>query len=167
MSEPEPEPVEEIEEEKAKLYVADPEDYQKTKKLEAIHEARKAVQETRRNRVDDVEKYSEFRSDWLEVYANILSEKVAHYGEELLPLIEEGLEKGILSEEDIQVDIPTEDEPYHLIRFIEFDGKFVGDTPVEKSRPLEINAYFRQLNRIRRKLGFGLDIEENKGPAEV
>lgn len=163
MSEPEPEPVEEIEEEKARLYVADPEDYQKTKKLEAIHEARKTVQETRRNRIDDHERYDEFKEDWREVYKTNLASRIAYYGEELLPLIEEGLEKGILSEEDLKVDMPGQEKSADVTTFIRFEGR----TGEEIYHPVELNAFFQQFDRIRRKLGLGLNVEENKGPAEV
>ena len=158
--------VEKTDSEEATVMVADPEDYQKTKKLKSIYEAKNHVSELKRNRADRIAELSNtFRRKGLDVYSSELSGAVADYGNELLPLIEEGLDKGVIEDDDLDVSIPSGDSEIPLIEFILLDGD-VRDGE-EETRQITSMAVFRQLQRIQRKLGLGLDLEEEQTPAEI
>ena len=96
--------VEEADKEKD-LFVVDPDDYQKTKQLEAIHKAKEEVREKRSNRSDIIDKRSQqFRRKGSSIYRHELAVSIAKYGSELLPLIEEAKENGLLTEDDLTVE---------------------------------------------------------------
>ncbi len=149
--------------------VVDPDDYQKTKKLEAIHKTKKQVLDVRDKRMELIREYhDEFtKSKGLDVYQHRLAQTVAQYGSELLPLIEEGLDKAILEEEDLEVKISPSHSECDLLYYIEMDGRIRHDDEIKTAPETNSIAMYRQLDRIQRKLGLGLEIEEQKGPAEI
>jgi hypothetical protein len=159
--------IEEADDEK-NVFVVDPEGYQKTKKLEIIHKNKKEVLNVRRNRSDLIcDLADNFRGKGLDVYQSQLAQTVSQYGSEILPLIEEGLEKGTLTKDDLTVSLSPEHTEMDVLMFIRMDGRieYEGDL----GSPPEANslAIYRQLNRIQRKLGLGLELQEDKGPAEI
>jgi len=158
--------VEELEEpsEEKSLIVVDPENYQRTKKLQQIHETKKEVLKVRQSRAELIPELSDrFIDDGLSVYQRHLARTVAQYGSELYPLIEESLERGILAEEDLTIEYTETD----LLSFIESDGHVRYDGEIEHCQEPHTMAFYRQLEKIQRKLGLGLEIEESKGPAEI
>jgi len=151
------------------LYVVDPDDYQKTKKLEIIHQTKKEILKIRRNRGKLIQEYDDgFRQSGIEIYESNLAQAVALYGSELLPLIEEGLDEGTLEKDDVTTRIAEDKIEMDVMFFIEFDGRILDDDG-DCIRPPETNTMviYRQLDRIQRKLGLGLDLEEDKGAAEI
>jgi len=149
--------------------VVDPEDYQKTKKLEQIHKTKQEVLDVRSNRMKLIKDYDDdFESgQGREVYEHRLAQSVAQYGSEILPLIEEALERDTLTKEDLQVRVSPNHIECELIYFIEMDGRIRHDGEIKTAPETNAMAMYRQLERIERKLGLGLDIEEQKGPAEI
>lgn len=174
MSEPQEETVKvEESKEETNYLVVDPDDYQRTKKLENIHNAKKEILKVRSKRMKLVKRYSEDFSSrhsgktGLDVYQQKLAQTVAHYGSELLPIIEEGLDKNTLDESDLEVELSPNHSECDLLLFIEFDGRIKPDDELRVAPEINSMAMYRQLERIERKLGLGLDIEEQKGAAEI
>jgi glutamyl/glutaminyl-tRNA synthetase len=162
--------VEESDDEK-NVFVVDPENYQKTKKLEIIYKTKKEVLNVRKNRDDITREFNrQYRDDGFPMYEKKLARTVAQYGSELLPLIEEGLENGTLSEEDLTTELSPEHTEMEVLMFIQMDGRvnYEGKKGEMEFAP-ETNsiAIYRQLDRIQRKLGLGLELREDKGPAEI
>lgn len=160
----------EIEEadEEGRLYVVDPEDYQQTKKLESIHKARERV---RKVRADDPGRTS--RKEWKAYHAR-LSRAVADYANEMMVLIEHGIENGVLDEDAMIIETPK--GPLNLRNFVLFDG--ADTTKVKKGKVEEGNQapsakpgmsmlVYRRLDKILNELGLGLEFDEDKGPAEL
>jgi hypothetical protein len=152
----EPIEVEESTEEK-NVFVVDPEDYQKTRKLKAINDAKDYV---RKRRKDEPEVAGQ--SEWQGIhYRN--AEAVAMYGNELLPLIEDAIEQGTLEENDLET------RHGHIREFIAYDGQ-IPDHEKEEMKdpdPTVYMTFYRQLQRIERKLGLGLELQEEKEPASI
>ena len=166
--EPEAEPKVKVEENSDSIVVVDPDDYQKTKKLEIIHNTKQEVLNVRKNRSELIlELGDNFRRDGIEVYQQKLAQTVAQYGSELLPLIEEGLENGTLEKDDLTSQFSPEHVEMDVLTFIQMDGRI--DYKDDPECPPEPNslAIYRQLDRIQRKLGLGLELQEDKGPAEI
>ena len=98
---------------------------------------------------------------------------VAMYGSGLLPLIEEGIEKGAISEEDLKVETNAMvdrllDKPFMDIReVIELEGRVMANGEYQAIPRRFQKKIYRQLERIERKLGLGLDLEEDQGPANI
>jgi hypothetical protein len=164
--------IEESEETKNVL-VVDPDDYRKTKKLKAIQEAKDRYREFTLNRS---KRYSELVDIWDNPKKAMNHQEVtalAMYGSELLPLIEEGMKKGAISEEDLKVETNALvdrllDKPYMDIReVIELEGMIVANDEYQSIPRKFQKKIYRQLERIERKLGLGLDLEEDKGPANI
>jgi hypothetical protein len=153
--------------------VVDPEDYQKTKKLESINTAKKEVMKTRKNRTDVIKKMEEdfisknSSKKPIDLYCNELGRSVAQYGSELLPLIEEALEKGSLSEGDLVVSLSENRINVDVREFITFDGRAEYKGELTFLPETNSMAVYRQLQRIQRKIGLGLNLEEQKGAAEI
>jgi hypothetical protein len=157
----------------SELLVVDPDDYQKTKKLESINRAKKEVVKVRQDRTDIIK---EMKEDFIgrnsgkqpiDLYCNELARTVAQYGSELLPLIEEALEKGSLSEDDLRVSLSENRIEVDVVQFVTFDGRAEYKGELKFLPESNSMAVYRQLQRIQRKIGLGLDLEENKGPAEI
>jgi len=155
------------------VLVVDPDDYRKTQKLKSIQEAKDHYKEFTVNRN---EKFRELDETWgnpKEALEHQEAMALAMYGSELLPLIEEGLESGTLSENDLKVE--TDELTARLLGKPEMDLREIVDlqgmvwVDDEKSsipRQYQKRVY-RQFERIERKLGLGLDVEEQKGPAQI
>ncbi len=148
--------VEEALEEK-NVFVVDPEDYQKTRKLKAINDAKKHYRELQKDKPNTASK-----EEWRGIHGR-MAEAVAMYGSELLPLIDDAIDQGVLEEEDL------EKPPGSLREFIFCDGKLSNEdtSKVETVEPIVYKMFYRELNRIERKLGLGLELEEDQGPAEI
>lgn len=144
-------------EEENNVFVVDPDDYQKTRKLKAINDAKDHVQKLRRDMPATAGK-----KEWGGIHARV-SEAVAMYGNELMPLIEDALEQGILEEEDLETEYGS------LRTFVRFDGHLPDpeSETFKDCKSIHYMAFYRQLDRIQRKLGLGLDLQEDKGPAEI
>lgn len=152
----------------ADLFVVDPDDYQKTKKLETIHKTKQRILEIRHNRGNIIQEYHDgFTDSGLDIYGQHLAQAVSQYGSELYPLIEEALEKGTLEEDDLTTRLAPNKTNMELITFIEFDGRIRIDGDLQHPPEPNTMAIYRQLQRIQRKLGLGLELEEDKGPAEI
>jgi hypothetical protein len=146
--------------EEHELFVVDPDDYQETKKLETIYRAKKHVHNVREN-YDNVSTRSD-KTHW----ESLLAKSIADYGSELLPLIEDALEEGLIDSED--VDFRNRgDGNASVVEFIIQDGGIVEDQERRRPTPAESMAAYRQIERIQRELGLGLDIEEDTGPAQI
>lgn len=157
-------------EDETSYFVVDPDDYQKTKKLEAIHKTKREVPELRKNKDSMIVEYNDRYRDYnsgVDTYNSALAQAVAQYGSELLPLIEEARDNGILDESDLTTRISPEYQKLDVINFIEMDGRVKNEGELERPHEVNTMAVYRQLERIQRKLGFGIDIEEDKGPAEI
>lgn len=174
MSEPQEETVTvEESKEETNYLVVDPDDYQRTKKLESINTAKKEIMKTRKNRTDVIKKMQEGfitkNSDRqpIDLYCSELGRSVAQYGSELLPLIEDALEKGSLSDSDLTVSLSEDRVDVDVRQFITFDGRAEYKGKLEFLPETNSMAVYRQLQRIQRKIGLGLDLEEQKGAAEI
>lgn len=158
--------VEQADSEEANLMIADPDDYQKTKKLKAISDAKSHVMELKRNRSERIQELSnQFRSTGVEVFQNEIATAVADYGTELLPLIEEALEKEVIEKADLELEGSEWGTDVPVIEFITCNGEMA-----EKEGPTHLQtsmSVYRQLQRIERELGLGLDLEEELSPAEI
>jgi len=150
-------------------FVVDPDDYQRTKKLEMIHKAKQEVLKYRRDRPKLIEDYDGTYSGekGIDIYRHSLAQAVAQYGSELLPLIEESVDNGILEDDDLTTQMSPEHTELDLIYFIQMDGRVKYNDKVDIPPEPNIMAMYRQLDRIQQKLGLGLEIEEDKGPAEI
>jgi len=162
-----------IEEEADNLIVVDPEDYHKTQKLKSIQESKEYYKSFIAN---ESGKYKEMKESWSnpkEAFDAKRSEALALYASELLPIIEEAIEKGGLSEEDVQVETDRLvenllDKSYLDIRFIADNrGRILVNGEAQALPESYQLRVYRQLERIERKLGFGLEIQTDKGPAEI
>lgn len=154
--------VEETDSEEATIMVADPEDYQKSKKLKAIHQSKKRVREVLQNKHKIMHEVDiRQRTHWQTTFANAIS----MYGLELMPLVEDAMERGVIEKDDLDVDSV---EP-NIHTFIEIGGGVVDDDTGETRPPEQWEGmnYYQQLQRIERKLGLGLDLEEEQTPAEI
>lgn len=160
------EPLEETDD-AAKLYVADPDDYAKTRKLKAIQDAKDNY---KRYTTDEAAILEKFRDTWgnpNEALKSKRAEALALYGSELLPLIEEALQNGALAEDDLQVE--TDELTARVVGKAEMDVRDVIDNRgimwvdgETKSLPKKYqNRVYRQLERIERKIGLGLTLEED------
>jgi hypothetical protein len=151
--------IEEADEEN-NVFVVDPDDYQKTRKLKAINDAKDHVQKLRQDMPPRANK-----KEWSGIHARI-AEAVAMYGSELMPLVEDALDRGILEEDDLETEYCSVKE------FVHFNGRLadsVSDEEIEleHAKPVHYMTVYRQLDRIQRKLGLGLELQEDKGPAEI
>jgi len=141
------------------VFVVDPEDYQVTRKLKAINDAKDHVRTLRQNTPN-----KQTKSEWRGMRKRI-GEAVAMYGNELLPLIEDAIEQGVLEQEDLE----TNGGYGNVKTFIRNDGKRIDHDAKTSERPPPgySMVFYRQLQRIERKLGLGLELQEDKGPAQI
>jgi sugar phosphate isomerase/epimerase len=171
--ESEAEPKVKAEENSDSIVVVDPDDYQKTQKLKAIQDAKENYREFTLNRAEKFREISETWGNPKEAMKGEEATTLALYGSELIPLIEEGLEGGTLSEEDLKVE--TDELTSRILGKEEMDIREVVDLQgrvwvdgEKNSIPRQYQKrVYRQLERIERKLGLGLELETDKGPAEI
>ena len=156
MSEPEPgrdpEPVDETDE-SAKLYVSDPDDYAKTRKLKAINDAKAHVRKRRNNRPSEAT-----QDEWSGINART-AEAVASYGNELLPILEEAEAAGTLENDDYEIEGMKWDVDVRT--YIRFDGRMPNEhnDGLDYPPPAVFMAVYRQLERLERKVGIGPSLE--------
>jgi hypothetical protein len=155
------------------LFVVDPDDYQKTKQLEAIHKAKEEVREKRSKRNDIIaDRGQHFVKEGAVVYKSELGESVAKYGSELLPLIEEANKKGVLVDEDLVVESVVDDLEVRILEYIRYEGRSpeaADHDDIDGNSYPEIDSMevYRQLSRVQRKIGLGLEMDIEKGAAEI
>jgi len=152
------------------LYVVDPDDYQRTKKLESIHKAKQEVLNVRNNRMDLINEYSEMagrNQDAIDIYGVKLGKTIAQYGTELLPLIEDSLRNGAIEEKHLEASLGPNSTDMDIIQYIKADGRIQYDGELICPPDQNHIAIYRQLDRIQRELGLGLKLEEDNGPAEI
>ena len=145
------------------VFVVDPEDYQKTRRLKEIHQAKKEVQQIRRNRSQIISDISgKFQEPSGKVYQQTLARHVAQYGSELLPLIEKGREIEALSDDDLTCSLGPRYVDIDVRQFTRLDGKIPIDGEIRDSPERNTMEVYRQLNRIMSDLGLGLDLEQEQ-----
>jgi len=165
--EPEAEPKLKAEENSDSIVVVDPDDYQKTQKLKAINEAKKEYRKYKRQKSEILQELKEQWRNPEEAYDSERGMRLAEYGTELMPLIEEGLEKGALTEEDMKCSLGDGFREIDVRKVVTNGGRVFKDGEMEPIPTLNSDEVYRQLERIERKLGFGLELETDKGPAEI
>jgi len=165
--EPEAEPKLKAEENSDSIVVVDPDDYQKTQKLKAINEAKAEYKKYKRQKAEILQNLEETWSNPREAYDSERAMRLAEYGTELMPLIEEGLEKGGLTEEDVKCSLGDGFREVDIREVVTSGGRIFKDGEMEPIPTLNSDEVYRQLERIERKLGFGLELETDKGPAEI
>lgn len=138
-------------------FVVDPDDYQRTRKLMSINKAKTIVHDLRRDKPKSADS-----KEWTGIHARI-SEAVAMYGHELLPLIEDAQRQGLIDDDDLQT------EHGDLRKFIRYDGRLPDHEEEEIPDPIPpmYMGFYRQLERIERKLGLGLDLKEDTDEWEI
>lgn len=142
------EPVDETEE-GAKMYVADPDDYAKTRKLKAINDTKAYVRKTRNDMRPGMTQPE------YDLSISLLGQAVASYGHELLPLLLEAEENGTLEEDDFYATDGLD------VRYLIVSDGLIQDGPDSNREPrsFESMAIYRQLQILERKLGLGLTLE--------
>lgn len=165
--EPEAEPKLKAEENSDSIVVVDPDDYQKTQKLKAINEAKKEYRKYKRQKSEILQELKEQWRNPEKAYDSERGMRLAEYGTELMPLIEEGLEKGALTEEDMKCSLGDGFREIDVRKVVTNGGRVFKDGEMEPIPTLNSDEVYRQLERIERKLGFGLELETDKGPAEI
>lgn len=162
----------EKEDDEQSLYVVDSEEYQKTKKLESIYQAKKEYKRVRSEKSKIVQRYETLYRNPKVSYYQHLASSLAMYGSELIPLVEDALEEGLLIEDDLMIEAIGGNRQWNILELIRFDCCIEGDFISEKGKytPLgdkNLNHVFRHLEKIQRKLGLGLEIESETEPAQI
>jgi hypothetical protein len=149
-----PEPVDTTDE-TAEIYVADPDDYAKTRKLKALNDAKSHVRQVRNDR-PGLAKDKEW--DGLNQRLGVA---VASYGHELLPLLEAAQDAGIIGDGDFYTDGVGKDD---VRVFINTDGRIesADGSGYDVPPPHRAMAIYRHLQTLERKLGLGLQLDEKQ-----
>lgn len=167
MKESDNEVIEQLDSEEATIMVADPDDYQKTKKLQSIQEAKDHFKEIKRNQNEiKIELKDEWRN-WEEAYRDMRSRAISDYASEMIPLIEAGIENDSLSEDDLIASLGPKKYDINVKHIAENDGRINVDGEMEPLPGSNCNEIYRQLERIEQKLGLGLELIEDKGSAQI
>lgn len=168
-SEPEPEAERKVkaEENSDSIVVVDPDDYQRTQKLKAIDEAKKEYKNYKRSRAEKMRELEEAWANPEEAYMGELGMRIAGYGDELMPLIKDALEKGAIEEEDLYLTIGGTGKEVDVREIIRNGGQVRVNGELEKLRILNCSEVYRKLEDIERKMGLGVELEVDKGPAEI
>jgi hypothetical protein len=163
-----------IEEETDNIVVVDPDDYQKTQKLKSIQEAKDHFKSFTTNEVEMFQKLDDTYGNPKQALKYRRGKALAMYASELMPLIEEAIVNDVLTEADLIVDTNPAVESaigkseLGIREIIEFDGAVVVDGEKLDDIPeIHSKKVYRRLEAIERELGLGLELEENKGPAEI
>ena len=165
--EPEAEPKVKAEENSDRIVVVDPDDYQKTQKLKAIEEAKREYRRYKRKRGQILVEFDEYWKDAKEAYQSEKAMRIAEYGTELMPLIEAGLEEGVLTEGDVKCNLGNCPREVNIKELVRNGGLVLIDGEHRPIPTLLGDEVYRQLERVERKLGLGLELETDKGPAEI
>lgn len=170
------------------VYVSDPEDYLRNRRLKEIHDAKQKVREERQKAAEEPDKESD----------RAVAGAVATYGAELLPLIEDAQEKGTITENDAEIGLETIQEFIHrqgwLLNPDWIEAKERGEGTIQDDGSIKITIaegtrlepgrsksipkrtlatvtvsmrVYQDLARLQRKIGGGLSLEENQGPASI
>jgi hypothetical protein len=157
-----------IDEDVDNVIVVDSDEYRKTQKLRSIQDAKDHFTDLRQNRSDRLDDLSSDWQNYHDVYEEELATAISLYVSELMPLIEEALSTEALDEQELH--ISTARAPYHTIDIREVARKsgkaHIGGEEMFVPAPVCQQVY-RQSERLERKLGLGLDLEPDKGPAEI
>lgn len=165
--EPEAEPKVKAEENSDNIVVVDPDDYQKTQKLKAIEEAKKEYRKYKRSRGRILVEFDEYWRDPKEAYQSERAMRIAEYGTELMPLIEAGLEEGVLTEGDMKCSLGNGSREVNIKEIVRNGGLVWIDGEHKPIPTLLGDEVYRQLERIERELGLGPKLELDKEPAEI
>jgi hypothetical protein len=155
-----------------KMYVVDSEEYQKTKKLQSIYEAKKEFRNVWYNKEDNIERLKDTyytdnhkQGEGMRLYRGHLADILAMYGSELSPIIRDAVDAGLLEQDDLEVELETDQNLLQLTR-----KKYQIKDDKDGWRTLRCSCLldvFRTYERVQRKLGLGLDIEEETEPAII
>jgi hypothetical protein len=193
-------------EEDAEVYVSDPEDYLRNQRLKAIHNAKKEVRKARKAASEATTNKES------QVAQKRLVAAVSTYGAEILPLVEEGVQRGLINDEDLSTTVRTVKEfvvnqgrmtnPEWEEAREEERGRLADDGTIICRRSTSGSAdsfpglsnqegnrfdapeikqikkrklatvetcmiIYQDLSRVQRKLGAGLELEEQTGPAKL
>ena len=72
-----------------------------------------------------------------------------------------------MTEEDMKCSLGDDFREIDIRRVITNGGRVFKDGEMEPIPTLNSNEVYRQLERVERKLGLGLELETDKGPAEI
>jgi hypothetical protein len=156
-----------LEKETDNMVVVDPDDYQKTKKLQSIQDSKDHFKQVKRDENEIKLELKEQWSNYREAYRDMRAKAVADYASEMIPLIEAGLESGSLSKDDLVASLGPKKYDMDVRHIAEQGGRIHIDGEMKPLPSPNCDEIYRQLERIERKLGLGLELEENKGPAEI
>jgi hypothetical protein len=134
----------------AKLYVVDPDDYARTRRLKTLSDAKSQVRRSIKGEPTTGIGQQRHRKR--------VARAVAMYGHDLLPLLEAAEDEGVLDNPDYVTKFG------HNVRsFIIHDGRIRNDEDrYERAIPADSMAVYRHLQRLERKLGLGLDLEREE-----
>lgn len=145
------------------LRATDPDDYQRTRRLKEIHDAKREVQKTLRQRHKLIVELGEnFAGKGTDTYERHLAQTVAYYGDELLPLLREARDKGALDADDVtfQATAVGRANETNITFFVETGGYVTDDDGnPEIATEVDSRKAYRTLNTLARKVGLGLDLE--------
>ena len=165
--ESEAEPKVKAEENSDRIVVVDPDDYQKTKKLQSIQDSKDHFKRIKRDENEIRLELKEQLSNYERTYRNMRAKAIADYASEMIPLIEAGLESSSLLENDLIASLGPKKYEVDVRGIAKADGRIQMDGEVRLPPSPVCNEIYRQLERIERKLGLGLELETDKGPAEI
>lgn len=150
------------------VVIIDSEDYRKTQKLKSIQETKDHYRETKRNKHSIEDELDEYLINPYETYNIQLVSAVVDYISELMPLIEEAQQSGTLTHSDLRVSLQSVDEEARITDIVRCHGDIqTSEGETRSIEPRDTTAVYRQGERIERMLGLGLELEEDKGPAQL
>jgi hypothetical protein len=134
------------------IRVLDSKQYTQYRRLEQIHDAREDVRAIRQKAHESVHEDRKFTQ---QDYKRYVAEMVVDYGIELEPIMVKN-DFGFLEREPPDFDVTISD-------LLDSGGKVNGEyVPVGTSRWVK-----RQLDRFMAEVGIGIDVEDDKEPAEI
>jgi hypothetical protein len=152
----------ESEESETTVVVTDSENYSETQKLKHIYELKKEVSRHISNRFELVKKYSEEFANPKYVYRERLSDKVALYVNEVIPLLESA---DSIDKSDYQLDRVNKD--VNVLTFAETHGVSLNAGELEPHTKFVSKCVFHKTNELIREIGLGVDLEEETEPASI
>jgi hypothetical protein len=159
----------EVESDTDDIVVVDPEDYKRTQKLKAIERCKEEYRKYLRKRHEEVDSLGEKWSNPEEAYRSHLGTLVAAYGDELIPLVEEALEKDAIDESCLILETgPGLSADIDVRDVCRYEGNVMTqDQGIVVPPRRVISAVYRQLERVEKELGLGVNLEVDQGPAEI
>lgn len=152
------------------VVVVDSDNYRETQKLKAIQECKDHFRETNRNEIRIKNSLSIPKSSKGEEkhFRRCLTGAIVDYISELIPIVEEAKQNGTIIESDIEFTPSQINRTATLKDLARVNGMIsVDESTTERLTPNDCRTLYRQCETIERKMGLGLDLEEDKGPAEI